>query len=91
MGAELVAAPGHTPGQLAVWIPTHHTLIAADALGTQDGRPIVGVFNVEPDQAARTATRLLNELRPSQLCMACGCAAWRFAASIRLDASQGSV
>jgi glyoxylase-like metal-dependent hydrolase (beta-lactamase superfamily II) len=72
IGAELVAAPGHTPGQLVVWIPAHGTLIAADALATHDGRPIVGVFNVDPDQAARTATRLLDELRPSQLCVAHG-------------------
>jgi glyoxylase-like metal-dependent hydrolase (beta-lactamase superfamily II) len=72
IGAEVVAAPGHTPGQLAVWIPAHRTLIAADALATHDGRPIVGVFNVDPDEAARTATRLLDELRPSQLCVAHG-------------------
>jgi glyoxylase-like metal-dependent hydrolase (beta-lactamase superfamily II) len=37
IGAELVAAPGHTPGQLVVWIPTHRTLIAGDALATHDG------------------------------------------------------
>jgi glyoxylase-like metal-dependent hydrolase (beta-lactamase superfamily II) len=72
IGAEVVAVPGHTPGQLAVWIPTHQTLIAADALATHDGRPIVGVFNVDPDQAARTAARLLDELRPTQLCVAHG-------------------
>ena len=70
--AELVAAPGHTPGQLVVWIPTHRTLIAADALATHDGRPIVGVFNVEPEQAALTARRLLEELQPSRLCVAHG-------------------
>jgi glyoxylase-like metal-dependent hydrolase (beta-lactamase superfamily II) len=32
VGVELIGAAGHTPGQLAVWIPEHRTLIAADAL-----------------------------------------------------------
>ena len=72
IGAEVVGAPGHTPGQLVVWIPTQGTVIAADALATHDGRPIVGVFNVDPDQAAQTATRLLDELQPSRLCVAHG-------------------
>jgi glyoxylase-like metal-dependent hydrolase (beta-lactamase superfamily II) len=71
VGAELIAAPGHTPGQLAVWIPNHRTLIAADALATHDGRPIVGVFNIDPTQAARTAAKLL-ELAPIRLCVGHG-------------------
>ena len=69
--AELIAAPGHTPGQLAVWIPKHRTLIAADALATHDGQPIVGVFNIDPEQATRTALRLL-ELGPARLCVGHG-------------------
>ena len=73
IGAELVAAPGHTPGQLGVWIPAHRTLIAGDAIATRgDGRPIAGVFNVDPDKATRTATSLLDELRPSLVCVAHG-------------------
>ena len=71
IGAELIAAPGHTPGQLAVWIPNHHTLIAADALATHDGRPIVGVFNIDPTQAVRSAAKLL-ELAPTRLCVGHG-------------------
>ena len=71
IGAELVAAPGHTPGQLAVWVPAHRTLIAADALAVHDGRPIVGVFNVDPEQAASSAIKLL-ELEPTRLCVGHG-------------------
>jgi len=71
IGAELIAAAGHTPGQLAVWIPNHRTLIAADALATHDGRPIVGVFNIDPTQAVRTAAELL-ELDPVRLCVGHG-------------------
>jgi glyoxylase-like metal-dependent hydrolase (beta-lactamase superfamily II) len=73
IGAELVAAPGHTPGQLSVWIPTKRTLIAADAIATRgDGLPMPGVFNVDPDEAAQTARRLIEELQPSRLCVAHG-------------------
>jgi glyoxylase-like metal-dependent hydrolase (beta-lactamase superfamily II) len=42
-------------------------LIAADALASHDGHPIVGVFNIDPEQAARTEFRLL-ELEPTRLC-----------------------
>ena len=71
VGVELIGAAGHTPGQLAVWIPEHRTLIAADALASHDGRPIVGVFNIDPEQAARTALRLL-ELEPARVCVGHG-------------------
>jgi glyoxylase-like metal-dependent hydrolase (beta-lactamase superfamily II) len=73
IGAELVASPGHTSGHLAVWIPSHRTLIAGDAIATRgDERPIVGVFNVEPDAAKLTAKSLLDELQPMRLCVAHG-------------------
>ncbi len=71
VGAELIGAAGHTPGQLAVWIPEHRTLLAADALASHGGHPIVGVFNIDPAQAARTALRLL-ELEPTRLCVGHG-------------------
>lgn len=71
IGAELIAAPGHTLGQLVVWIANHRTLIAADALATHDGRPIVGVFNIDPSQAVRTATKRLK-LAPLRLCVGHG-------------------
>jgi len=72
LGAELVAAPGHTPGQLVVWVPQHRTLLAADALATREGRASPGAFNVDPDEAATTAARLLEELRPVRVCVAHG-------------------
>lgn len=73
IGAELIASPGHTSGHLAVWIPSHRTLIAGDALATRgDERPIVGVFNVDPGAARQTATSLLDELQPLRLCVAHG-------------------
>jgi glyoxylase-like metal-dependent hydrolase (beta-lactamase superfamily II) len=73
IGAELIASPGHTSGHLAVWIPSHRTLIAGDAIATRgDKRPIVGVFNVDPHAAKQTATSLLDELQPLRLCVAHG-------------------
>lgn len=72
LGAELVAAPGHTPGQLVVWITRHRTLLAADALATQAGRAVPGVFNVDPDEATSTAAHLLEALRPARLCVSHG-------------------
>ena len=73
IGAELIASPGHTSGHLAVWIPAHRTLIAGDAIATRgDERPIVGVFNVDPDAARLTAKSLLDELQPLRLCVAHG-------------------
>ena len=51
--AELIAAPGHTPGQLAVWIPKHRTLITADALATHDGWAIVSIWDSDPGSLAR--------------------------------------
>ena len=71
VGAELIGAAGHTPGQLAVWIPEHRTLIAADALASHDGHPIVGLFSIDPAEATRTALRLL-ELEPTRLCVGHG-------------------
>ena len=59
---------GHTPGQLAVWIPEHRTLIAADALASHDGHPIVGVLNIDPEQAAPPTCVSTTILRSSAAC-----------------------
>jgi glyoxylase-like metal-dependent hydrolase (beta-lactamase superfamily II) len=34
---ELIAAPGHTAGQLAVWFPADRVLVAGDAISSVDG------------------------------------------------------
>lgn len=58
--AQLVAAPGHTVGQLAVWFPSERVLIAADAMASHEGRYMPGVFNVDPDQAVATFRSLAS-------------------------------
>jgi glyoxylase-like metal-dependent hydrolase (beta-lactamase superfamily II) len=57
-GASLVAAPGHTAGQLVAWFAEDRVLVAADALASHGGHPMPGVFNVDPAQAAKTYTAL---------------------------------
>jgi glyoxylase-like metal-dependent hydrolase (beta-lactamase superfamily II) len=58
MPASVIAAPGHTPGSIAVLLPLAKTLIAGDAIASHDGEPILGVFNVDPSQARATFRHL---------------------------------
>jgi glyoxylase-like metal-dependent hydrolase (beta-lactamase superfamily II) len=68
---QLVAAPGHTMGQLAVWFPSERVLIAADAMASHEGRPMPGVFNVDPEQAVATFGSLTS-LDPDIACFGHG-------------------
>jgi glyoxylase-like metal-dependent hydrolase (beta-lactamase superfamily II) len=56
--AVIVAAPGHTPGQVAAWFEAERVLVAGDALASHEGRPMVGVFNADPAVATDSARRL---------------------------------
>jgi glyoxylase-like metal-dependent hydrolase (beta-lactamase superfamily II) len=58
--AVAVAAPGHTPGSVALHLPEHRVLFAGDAAArAPDGeRVILGVFNANPAQAAESLERL---------------------------------
>jgi glyoxylase-like metal-dependent hydrolase (beta-lactamase superfamily II) len=57
-GARVVHVPGHTPGSIALYLPERQVLFTGDASGSVNGRPIVGVFNVDPEQAKRSFQRL---------------------------------
>jgi glyoxylase-like metal-dependent hydrolase (beta-lactamase superfamily II) len=58
-GAVLIAAPGHTPGSAAVYLPRQRVLIAGDAIACRpDGQPVLGVFNADPARAAESFRRL---------------------------------
>jgi glyoxylase-like metal-dependent hydrolase (beta-lactamase superfamily II) len=60
-GAVAVAVPGHTPGSLAIHLPTHQVLFTGDAAArTPDGTVIGGVFNVNRAQAADSFRRLAD-------------------------------
>ena len=56
--AQIVAAPGHTRGSVAVFLPDDQVLIAGDAITTMGGEPTLGVFNVDLEQAADSFHRL---------------------------------
>lgn len=60
MEAVAVAAPGHTPGSVALHLPEPRVLITGDAAArTPDGgQVILGVFNADPAQAAESFERL---------------------------------
>ena len=63
--AQIVAAPGHTAGSVAVFLPEDHVLIAGDAITTMTGEPAPGVFNVDPEQATDSFHRLASSTRAS--------------------------
>ncbi|HKO27032.1 MAG TPA: MBL fold metallo-hydrolase [Solirubrobacteraceae bacterium] len=69
--ATLLAVPGHTPGSTAVWFERERVLIAGDAIASHDGRPILGVFNVDP-AAARDSFRRLARLDADLACFGHG-------------------
>ena len=56
----VVHVPGHTDGSIALYRPSGGLLFTGDAVASF-GRPIVGVFNVDP-QRARESFRLLSEM-----------------------------
>ena len=58
-GAVAVAVPGHTPGSIAIHLPSHRVLFTGDASARgPDGTVICGVFNVNRAQAATSLRRL---------------------------------
>jgi len=55
----VVAAPGHTPGSIALHLPAARVLLAGDAAARgQDGSVILGVFNVDRAAAIASFRRL---------------------------------
>ena len=58
-GAVILAAPGHTPGSIACYLPQSRVLIAGDTIARRpDGQAMLGVFNTDPAQAASSFGRL---------------------------------
>lgn len=57
--AVAVAAPGHTPGSVAVHVPDERVLFTGDTVARlEDGQVVLGVFNCDPPLAAETFVRL---------------------------------
>ena len=57
---EIVAAPGHTPGQVVVYDSVARLLVAGDAMGTSADKPIVpnAGFTADMAEARRSIARL---------------------------------
>jgi glyoxylase-like metal-dependent hydrolase (beta-lactamase superfamily II) len=73
---QVIAAPGHTPGQIALLDARDQTLIAGDALSTQGGVTVSGkivwlfplpAFATWHKPSALDTARKLRELEPSRL------------------------
>jgi glyoxylase-like metal-dependent hydrolase (beta-lactamase superfamily II) len=58
--AIVIETPGHTPGGIAVHLPTSRVLFTGDTIASVAGTPILGPFNVDPDEARRSFRRLAD-------------------------------
>lgn len=70
-GARVVGVPGHTPGSIAIYVPSRGLLFTGDAVATVDGAPICGVFNIDT-QEARASFRNVAELEFDVACVGHG-------------------
>ena len=58
-GAQVVHVPGHTAGSIALYLPKRRLLLCGDAaVCDPKGQLIVGVFNVDTEQARQSFRRL---------------------------------
>ena len=65
--ARIMHIPGHTPGSIAVHLPDSRLVFSGDTVAVVDGRPKLGVFNV--DRAGTVAAfRRLAELDFDTVC-----------------------
>ena len=71
-GAAVIGVPGHTDGSIAIHLPAHRLLFTGDSVAsTQDGRVILGPFNVDRAQAIESF-RKLAELDVDMACFGHG-------------------
>ncbi|MBB1243044.1 MBL fold metallo-hydrolase [Streptomyces durbertensis] len=70
-GAVVVGAAGHTPGSIAVHLPSHDLLFTGDTVAGTESGPIPGVFNVDRPRALRSVRRLAA-LRAGTVCFGHG-------------------
>lgn len=62
--AVAVAAPGHTPGSVAIHVPDERVPFTGDSAARfEDGPVVLGVFNCDPPLAAQTSARLAEASR----------------------------
>lgn len=69
-GIEIVHTPGHTPGHICLYLPSHHLLIAGDQLRVEEGK-LVGpsdVFTPDMPAALKSLEKLCNYDVDSVIC-----------------------
>jgi glyoxylase-like metal-dependent hydrolase (beta-lactamase superfamily II) len=57
-GGLIVGVPGHTPGSIAVLVPSLGVLFTGDTLASHEGDAILGVFNIDRAETIESAYRL---------------------------------
>ena len=67
-GCEVIATPGHTPGHISLWLRGQDTIIAADAMISDKGRPALANpgFALDAEQA-RDAMDMLLDMRAGRI------------------------
>lgn len=70
-GAKVIHVPGHTPGSIAIHVPSRGLLFTGDAAASLGTRLIVGVFNSDPDEARRSFVKLAS-VEPEVACFGHG-------------------
>jgi glyoxylase-like metal-dependent hydrolase (beta-lactamase superfamily II) len=72
-GARVVHVPGHTDGSIALHLPQHGVLFTGDAVAASpfDGEVMLGVFNLDREQAVASFHRLAA-LDPDVACFGHG-------------------
>jgi glyoxylase-like metal-dependent hydrolase (beta-lactamase superfamily II) len=70
-GARVVAAPGHTPGSVALHLPDSGVLFLGDAAASGRGLAMLGVFNVDRARAL-DSLRALSRLDAEVACFGHG-------------------
>lgn len=57
-GTQVIGAPGHTEGGIALYLPGPRVLFTGDAVANVGGRTILGVFNLDRARALASFRRL---------------------------------
>ncbi|MCM2386720.1 MBL fold metallo-hydrolase [Streptomyces albipurpureus] len=65
---RILHVPGHTPGSIALHLPSSGVLFPGDIVATVEGRAILGPFNVNREQAIASFRRLAS-LEVEALCV----------------------
>ncbi|WP_260147485.1 MBL fold metallo-hydrolase [Streptomyces sp. CEV 2-1] len=69
-GATVIHSPGHTPGSIGLHLPAHGVLFTGDCVAGV-GRVMLGVFNIDREQAVASFRRLAA-LEPATVCFGHG-------------------